>query len=233
MTKLAGTVVLLCSVAVAQAQTTADQKTTDSQKRKSVATSLSATAEHKGAWDLGIWGDGGHTVSGGVSKTTVGNINLRVGKILTEEHGSGWYRGNFEYAVDLIPMYLFSGPFKPLPTNFLCPIGLRCPAPVTNDVVYGGGFNPFVVKWNFTSNRRISPYFELAGGVLFTNHEVPAFTSNINFASQAAIGLNIFHREHQAISLDFRYAHISNAGLASPNPGLNTIQGGIGYHWWK
>jgi hypothetical protein len=223
----AAVTLLLCSVAFAQTQSS------DSQKKKSLSTSLPATAEHKGAWDLGLWGNGGHTVSGGVSNTAVGNLNFRIGKILTDQHGAGWYRGNLEYAVDLTPMYLLNGPFKPVPSGVTCVIGVPCRPPVVNETVYGGGFDPFVAKWNFTANQRISPYFELAGGVLFTNHEVPAFTSNVNFMPQAAIGLNLFHTERHAVSFDFRYAHISNAGLASPNPGLNTVQGGIGYHWFK
>src|SRR2546430_9469858 len=86
-----------------------------SQTRQSMSESLAASSEHKGAWDFGVWVGGGHRVAGGfrngpftgVRSDIIGNVSLvdlgfRIGKILTAEHGSGWFRGNLEYAVDLI-----------------------------------------------------------------------------------------------------------------------------------
>jgi hypothetical protein len=101
------------------------------------------------------------------------------------------------------------------------------------NTAYGGAINPFVLKWNFTSGRTIAPYVELGGGVLFTNTEVPFGTSNINFTPQLAMGMHIFTREKRSVTLDFKYVHISNAGMSVPNPGINTLQLGIGYHWMK
>ena len=49
----------------------------------------------------------------------------------------------------------------------------------------------------------------------------------INFTSSAAFGLH-FLGEH-AWSVDVRYMHISNAGLTSPNPGVNTVQVRLGF----
>ena len=50
---------------------------------------------------------------------------------------------------------------------------------------------------------------------------------------EASLGVQIFTREKRAISIAAKYVHISNAGLAAPNPGINTIQFAIGYHWFK
>lgn len=240
--KAAALLLLLCPL-IAWAQSTSETSSqapaSSEQKRVTVEESLPASSENK-AWDFGVWGGGGHTVSGGVQDVGVMNAGLRIGKILTEDHGSGWYRGNFQYSIDLIPAYVFFNA-----PNRLQLIAITCTItnPQCKDVVslvsiqrgttYGGGFNPFDVRWNFTSTKRISPYVELNGGVLFTNHELPVGTSTVNFVSGATVGVNIFTRLKRAISVDVRYAHISNAGLASPNPGLNTVQGQIGYHWFK
>src|SRR5438128_12672670 len=98
--KLAPLALLVCSVlAVAQI----------AKKQVSMSESLPATSEHKGAWDLGFWGSGGHTVSGGVQGVGIANAGFRAGKILTAQHGSGWYRGNLEYAFDLIPVEVLTG----------------------------------------------------------------------------------------------------------------------------
>jgi len=74
----------------------------------------------------------------------------------------------------------------------------------------------------------LSPYIELSGGTLFTNHDVPTGTNTVNFTSCAALGTHILRDSHNW-SLEVRYMHISNAGLATPNPGLNTVQVRLGF----
>ena len=63
--------------------------------------------------------------------------------------------------------------------------------------------------------------------MVFTNHDVPTGTNTVNFMDQAALGTHIL-RERYNVSLELRYMHISNAGLATPNPGLNTVQVRLG-----
>jgi hypothetical protein len=102
------------------------------------------------------------------------------------------------------------------------------------DAAYGVGFNPLGLKWNFERRRRLSPYFELSGGTLFTDHNVPTYTNTVNFTSAAALGTHVLGAKYNW-SVELRYLHISNAGLAVPNPGLNTVQVrvGVGRFWKK
>jgi lipid A 3-O-deacylase len=163
-------------------------------------------------WEFGVWTAGGHSVPGGTRDTSVWNLGARVGKVLTGEHGPGALRGNLEYAVDFIPAYVLAFP---------------------NRTSYAGGFNPFVLKWNFTSGQKLAPFVEVGGGVLFSGDKIPPGTNTVNFMPQASVGVQIFTRENRAVSLTAKYVHISNAGLATPNPGINTFQAGIGYHWFR
>ena len=163
-------------------------------------------APEKGGGEVEIWAGGGHTVSGGRGNTGVFNAGLRYGWILTDPHLPGFLRGRFEYAVDAVPVFLA---FQPANT------------------AYGVGFDPLGLKWNFQSHGRISPYLELTGGVLFTNHDVPTGTNTVNFMDQAALGTHILGVKRN-VSLELRYMHISNAGLATPNPGINTVQVRLG-----
>ncbi len=160
-----------------------------------------------GGRELGLWVAGGHSVPGGTQDTGVMDAGFRYGWILTKPHLPGPLRGTFEYAVDVIPVYLV----------------------FNNGTTYGGGFNPLVLKWNFVGGRKVAPFVELAGGTLFTTHDVPRFTSPVNFRSGAALGIHIFGQRANGI-LAVRYEHISNAGLASPNPGINTVQVQIGFN---
>ena len=78
------------------------------------------------------------------------------------------------------------------------------------------------------TKHSVAPYFEIGGGTLFTSTKVPEGTSRVNFTSSAALGLHFLRAKHN-ISAEVRYMHISNAGLASPNPGINTIQFRLGF----
>ena len=168
-------------------------------------------APETGGHEVQIWAGGGHSVSGGRGNTGVFNAGLRYGWILTGPHLPGFLRGRFEYAVDAVPLFLA---FQPRNTT------------------YGVGFDPLGLKWNFQRHGRISPYVELTGGVLFTNHDLPTGTNTVNFMDQAVLGTHILGKKYNA-SLELRYMHISNAGLGNLNPGINTVQVrlGLGRFW--
>jgi hypothetical protein len=159
-----------------------------------------------GGHEVQIWAGGGHTVAGGRGNTGAFNAGLRYGWVLTGLHLPGFLRGRFEYAVDAVPVFLV---FQPANT------------------AYGVGFDPLGLKWNFERHGRISPYLELTGGVLFTNHDVPTYANTVNFTPSAAFGTHILGAKYNW-SLELRYLHISNAGLATPNPGINTVQVRLG-----
>jgi hypothetical protein len=174
-----------------------------------LAGSVFATAQatpEKGGNEVQIWAGGGHSVSGGRGNTGIFNAGLRYGWILTDLHLPSFLRGRFEYALDAVPIFLA---FQPTNT------------------AYGVGFDPLGLKWNFQRHGRVSPYLELTGGVLFSNHDIPAGTNTVNFMDQAALGMHILGAKHN-LSIELRYLHISNAGLATPNPGVNTVQVRVG-----
>jgi len=187
--RLTFVLVLLCGLAGAQTETLGDKP-----------------------WDFGVWFGGGLSVPGGTSDTQIMNAGVRLGKILTGNHGGSFLRGNFEWSADFMPLYYV---FQP------------------GQNAYAAGFNPVNLKWNFTSHPRAVPYLEFGGGVLFSNNNVPAGTDTTNFLTHAALGLHLFSRENRAFTFSTRYEHISNAGLATPNPGINTVQFTIGFNWFK
>lgn len=168
--------------------------------------SLAQTGPEQRGREVQVWVGGGHSVAGGRGDTGVFNAGLRYGWILTGPHLPGFLRGRFEYAVDAVPVFLV---FQPANT------------------AYGVGFDPLGLKWNIQRHGRFSPYLELTGGTLFTNHNVPTYTNTVNFMDQAALGMHILGAKHN-VSLELRYMHISNAGLANLNPGVNTVQVRLG-----
>ena len=164
------------------------------------------TGPEEGGSEVQIWAAGGHSVPGGTSRTGIFDAGLRYGWVITGAHLPGILRGRFEYTVDAVPVYLI---FQPANT------------------AYGVGFNPLGLKWNFERRGRLSPYLELGGGVVFSNHNVPTYTNTVNFTPSAAFGTHILGEKYNW-TVEVWYLHISSAGLASPNPGLNTVQVRLG-----
>jgi len=160
-----------------------------------------------GGHELQVWTGGGHGINGTQSGDSVWNVGFRYGLILTAPHGTGFLRGRLEYAVDAVPVFLIVQ---------------------KTETAYGVGINPFAFKWALDTHGSVVPYLELGGGTLFTTTKVPERTSRINFTTSAAIGLH-FLRSKRNLTTEVRFMHISNAGLATPNPGINTIQFRLGF----
>jgi lipid A 3-O-deacylase len=159
-----------------------------------------------GGHEIEVWTGGGPSVPGGTSDTSVWNVGLRYGWILTQPHGPGILKGRFEYVLDAVPVFMVFQRYN---------------------TAYGAGFNPLGLKWDFAARGRFEPYLELGGGTLFTNHQVPIGTSAVNFTPSAALGMHVLS-DKLAYSVEVRYLHISNAGLSSPNPGINTVEVRVG-----
>jgi hypothetical protein len=161
----------------------------------------------QGGRELQIWTGGGHGTNGSQSGDGVFNIGARYGWILTDAHGPNFLRGRFEYAVEIVPLFLVAQ---------------------TTNTAYGFGLNPFALKWNFASHGSVVPYLDLGGGALFTNVKVPVGTSQVNFTPTGAFGVHLLRGRYHW-SAEVRYMHISNAGISRPNPGINTIQVRLGF----
>lgn len=138
----------------------------------------------------------------------------RGGLILTGEHLPGFLRGNFEWAVDAMPVY----------TVF-----------TTNGAVYGGSFKPVIWQWNFTSFHKFAPYVAAAGGIVFTTQNVPpGDTSWVNFTPQFVVGTRVFTRPRRAFFFEGSLGHLSSASLGTHNPGYNvTLVFTVGYSWFR
>jgi hypothetical protein len=172
------------------------------------------------AWELGPWFGGG-TGLGHASEFKFINAGLRLGRVLTGEMGSGRFRGTFEWAADIMPLYevrqsafYTSGP---------------------QQWIYSFAANPVVLKYNWTGGKKVVPYLAAEGGLLLSTKDIPApDTSSVNFMPGGAFGFYFLRSNRQALDVSAHITHISNASLADHNPGINaTLQFRVGYTWFK
>lgn len=160
---------------------------------------------------------------------------FQIGKPVTPVLKAGIFSGQLELNGEVIP---FFQAYTPAPH-------------VINEILIGGGtftgfsVAPVIFRWNFaTHSKRIQPWFQAKGAVLYTTHKfppdvevvpgMPGGTSVWNFMPQGGIGFHYYTREKRSIDVGLNAVHISSASLGDKNPGVNaSLQVQVGYSFWK
>ena len=92
-----------------------------------------------------------------------------------------------------------------------------------------------VMRFGFTPIRNVVPYFDAGSGPLHTTIDKNAseITGDTQFLSQGGVGLQYFFRPQRALVFEYHYFHMSNAGIANPNPGFNGSMVTVGFSWLR
>jgi lipid A 3-O-deacylase len=204
----------LCFAMMIAAQTVGQPAGQTSAPSTDTTQDFRAQSLKKGVWELGVLAGGG-TGLGKSDNTQFFYAGGRGGYILTGEHLPGILRGNFEWAVDVLPLY-----------PVLTPDG---------GAIYGASIKPAIWQWNFASFKKFAPYVAAAGGVVFSKSNVPpGDTSKVNFTPQFVVGSHYFFEKHRALFFEGSLGHLSSASLGPHNPGYNvTFLFAVGLSWFK
>jgi len=92
---------------------------------------------------------------------------------------------------------------------------------------YFVGVTPFI-RYNFTRRGNFVPFIDAGAGLSVTEIDEPDLSGGFQFNLRAGIGFHYMVKEHWAVTFHGRIFHFSNAGLDSPNHGVNTFQYSIG-----
>ena len=168
----------------------------------------------------------------------------QIGKPMFEVVHAGIFSGQFEFGANIMPLWQAYTP-APHYATFAISQGGTLVAPVGGGTFRGVGLTPVILRWNFlTSSPRWQPWFQAAGGLIYTTHKfppdllvpsgTPGGTSVWNFAPQGGGGIHYFIRPNRSIDLGVNGVHISSASLGDRNPGVNgSVQIQMGYTFWK
>ena len=208
-------------------------------------------------WEVGAIVQGGNGVTDDRDGFHFLMAGVHAGKVLTDNRGRGPLRGNFEFAVEFFPFWQSYTPTlqKALCTGSGVDPGtpsnpIRCSPLYTVGGTYTGvSVTPIILRWNLTGTRRLTPWVQGAGGLLWTNHKYPAYGSTMlnlnndgpnadasvwNFTPQGGVGVHYFVSRTRSIDFGVNAVHISSASLGDRNPGVNaSLQVNLGYSWWK
>ena len=175
---------------------------------------------------------------------------FELGKVMTPVVHAGVFSGQFELAGNIMPLWQAYTP-APHDQQYACvtPQGqpTTCTLPVGGGTFYGVSLTPVIFRWNFaTQSRRIQPWFQAAGGLIYTTHKFPPnFLSDKaagidggtcvwNFTPQGGGGIHYFIKPRRSIDVGVNAVHISSASLGDRNPGVNaSVQIQVGYTFWK
>lgn len=179
---------------------------------------VSAHRLAKGDNEFGFWGGGSFaatTAFGGLTEAEASDRKFfvaafRYGRTLAATDSLA-----LQYTLDAIPLAVATGNIAQVTS-----IG-----PVTTfrrETAYGAGLTPLGLQLDFANSSKVHPFVHVNGGGLIFNQSVPLpDAGRFAFVGEAGTGLRIFTSERRAVTLGFKFHHISNGDRSGSNRGLN------------
>lgn len=146
---------------------------------------------------------GGYSISHNVPRSSLETVHgydliPHFGYVLTDERGSGWLSGNLELLAE--PTLIHLDASKSATVGGLAGLG----------------------RWIFSGASNVRPYLEGGVGVLGGKVDLRQTNCDLNFILQGGAGAMVFVSESTALTLGYRFQHISNASRCTSNLGLNS-----------
>lgn len=136
-------------------------------------------------------------------------------------------RAAIDYIVDVIPaarVSMVRDKNGPPPCAIAKPGEVCVKLPVMSDTrpVIGFGMAPLGLQVRHRMGARVQAYADFGGGVLRFAREMPMDgAARLNFTAQLGTGILVGRPGSLGVALGYKFYHISNAGTATYNPGLD------------
>jgi lipid A 3-O-deacylase len=199
------------------------------------------------SWEYGPFVNGGMG-TGNRDNFFFFRAGFQLSKIISRPLHTWPFPGQFEFGGNVMPLWQAYTP-APHEASTICTgtdgTVQPCEVPFGGGTYHGVSITPVIFRWNFlTGSRRIQPWFQAAGGLIYTTHKfppdvlvphgTPGGTSVWNFSPQGGFGIHYFTRAGRSWDLGVNGVHISSASLGDRNPGVNaSVEAQLGYTFWK
>jgi opacity protein-like surface antigen len=109
---------------------------------------------------------------------------------------------------------------------------------VIGNAVHPGGHmlgNTLIFRFGSKPYRNVVPFLDIGSSAMHTTlaTRAPEVSGRTQFMPQAGLGIQYFFRPQRALVIEYRYFHMSNAGLEQPNEGFNGSMITIGFRWLR
>lgn len=174
--------------------------------------------------EFGVWGAISFDATTWIGKTPdarFGSIGLRYGRVLAANSDLA-----FSWTIDAIPVAVLSvDRFTAVPT----PSG-SFTIQRRRDRTYGAGLSPIGLKLNFRRSQMVQPFANGTAGFLYFSKDVPRpGAAQFNFTFDFGGGIDIVKKSSRAITIGYKYQHISNGDRSPINPGVDVQMIYFGY----
>lgn len=89
-----------------------------------------------------------------------------------------------------------------------------------------------LLKYAYPLTSKFYPFVEFGTGPYYMTLQTREQSTQFNFIDQAGVGFYYFLRTDLAVNAEFRYRHISNAGIDHPNAGIEAKDYLVGLSWY-
>lgn len=154
------------------------------------------------------------------------NPNLRFGRVIGTKGAV-----TYQYFFSLTPLAVFTKNEVKNPA-FISEKATPHTPKTKRETTYGVGVQPLNFRFFFLPEKRWKPYVQVGAGILLTNKAVPVPRSQpFNLTGDFGGGLFYFTSRKRAVSVGYRYFHISNGNVGGKinNPGYNANIFSISY----
>jgi len=176
----------------------------------------------RGLNEWGVWGAvsiKSRTPLGRTIYRTTWLAGIRYGRVVGVK-----LRTAFEYTLDFVPLELVLNDEAGPPSE---------DGVIPTQDVYGFGFWPAGIKFSWFRKNRIKPFLGINGGMVFFTQPVPFEGRRLNIAGNLDAGIQFQVGDRGAITVAYKYHHVSNAYTAERNVGTNVNMLMIGYSIFK
>jgi len=109
---------------------------------------------------------------------------------------------------------------------------------ILGNAVHPGGHllgTSLLMRFDAKPRGRFVPFLDAGAGILHTTLDTRALEldGHLQFLPQAGLGIQYFVRPQRALIFEYRYVHMSNAGIEQPNRGFNANMITIGFRWLR
>ncbi|MGI9035163.1 MAG: acyloxyacyl hydrolase [Pyrinomonadaceae bacterium] len=193
---------------------------------------IAAQSNGEGKNEFSVWGGfspQSSTVIRGTGRTPdarFGSVNFRYARRFNNNETF-----NLKYTLDFTPVAILSYPdfdyVQTGATTFQRISGRR-------ETRYGFGASPLGLQLNFRPRKKLQPFIEGTGGLLYFNKDTPNIVGKrFNFTADVGAGIEYELENGKALTFGYKYFHISNGNRGQENPGFDNNLFYVGYTFLK
>lgn len=134
---------------------------------------------------------------------------------------------NLKYTADIIPAAFLNYPDFEISGT---PPSFRLVRPTR----YAFGAAPLGLQINFRPRKNLQPFVAVTGGFLYFNQRIPnEIGTRFNFTADVGGGVEFRLDKKRAVTVGYKYHHISNANRGIFNPGYDNNLFYVGYTFFS